>query len=265
MIESNCKQCGKKIVRLGSKAGVFCSIACKAEWQRSQKPVDKGWLYQKYVLEGLGAYRIGRIVKRDPKRVYEWLVDYGIPIRKRDWNVDGSEPELYWDRNWLYQEYVVNQRSAADIASDFDCEESNILYFLGKHGIETRTVSEAREIKYWGLVGEQNGMYGKSGPDCPNWRGGITPERQAFYSSQEWSDAVRDVWKRDQAICQRCGVYANDHDGLFHIHHIVSFQCKELRAEIDNLVLLCDRCHWFVHSLENTEKEFLDEQSVLES
>jgi hypothetical protein len=61
--------------------------------------------------------------------------------------------------------------------------------------------------------------------DQPAWKGGITPERQQFYSTEEWSDAVKGVWKRDNAICQNCKKHHNTTKsrGTFHIHHIVSF------------------------------------------
>ena len=257
MIKSNCTQCGTEIIRKGQKAGVFCSLPCKAEWQRSQKPVGQSWLYQKYVVEGLGIYRIGRIVERDPKRVYEWLIGYGIPTRPRGWNPAQSDSKPYWDHDWLYQEYITKQRSAADIASDFECKENNILYFLAKLGIPRRTISEVRAVKYWGLSGEQNGMYGKTGVDNPRWRGGCTPERQALYSSQEWTEAAKTVWRRDSATCQRCKQSGQRYEGALHIHHIVSFANAALRTDPCNLVLLCDKCHWFVHSKKNTEGEFL--------
>jgi len=169
------------------------------------------------------------------------------------------EPKLYWCRDWLYQEYVVNERSAADIASEFECNENNILYFLAKHNIPRRSMSDVRRVKHWGLFGEQNGMYGRTGEDNPHWRGGCTPERQALYASQEWAKAVRNVWKRDRATCQRCGKRKQDNEGLFHIHHIVPFGNEALRTEPSNLVLLCDKCHWFVHSRENTEGEFISD------
>jgi len=167
------------------------------------------------------------------------------------------EKKPYWDRDWLYQEYIVKQRSAAEIAQDFDCKENNILYFLSKHSIPRRTIEEARAIKYWGLAGDANGMYGRTGEENPNWRGGCTPERQALYASQEWADAVQEVWRQDQAACQRCGVKEQEHDGAFHIHHIVSFENEALRAVVGNLVLLCDQCHHFVHSKENIDGEWI--------
>ena len=166
------------------------------------------------------------------------------------------EPKAYWDRDWLYHAYVVEQRSANEIASEFECKRNNILYWLHRHGIPVRTISQARAVKHWGLSGEANGMYGCTGEDNPNWRGGVTPERQALYCSEEWGKAVHQVWKRDEGACQRCGVQDAD---CYHIHHIVSFALVELRAEVSNLVLLCRSCHHFVHSRENTEQQFIEE------
>ena len=101
-------------------------------------------------------------------------------------------------------------------------------------------------------------MYGRNGADNPNWKGGVTPERQALYSSQEWASVVQQVWQRDQATCQRCGLKAGTRGGdSFHIHHIISFAVKDLRLDLDNLVLLCRDCHSWVHSKANTGKEFL--------
>jgi hypothetical protein len=59
---------------------------------------------------------------------------------------------------------------------------------------------------------KENGppMRGKHGADTSNWKGGITPERQAFCSSEAWKEAIKKVWKRDNAICQRCGKRHNE-------------------------------------------------------
>jgi hypothetical protein len=116
-------------------------------------------------------------------------------------------------------------------------------------------MQEVRTAKHWGLSGEKNGMFGKTGEQNPHWRGGCTPERQGLYCSEEWAKACVEVWKRDKATCQRCG--ASSQDTVFHIHHIVPFSIKELRTEPANLVLLCAECHWFVHSRENLAGEFI--------
>jgi len=166
------------------------------------------------------------------------------------------KPQLYWDRNWLYQEYIVEQKSTAQIANEQGCKENNILYFLKKHGIPTRTTAEVRAIKHWGASGPDNPMYGRTGASSTNWKGGCTPGRQALYSSREWAEVVRIVWARDKALCQRCGT-KKQASNVFHIHHIVSFSAIELRVDPENLVLVCRMCHHWIHSKSNVHKEYM--------
>lgn len=161
----------------------------------------------------------------------------------------------YWDKDWLVSEYATKERSANDIASEFGITEAAILFWLRKHNILRREMSNIRSKKHWGLAGEQNGMYGRTGENSSNWKGGITPERQEFYISDEWKKACSEVYKRDNAQCQRCG----NKDNL-HVHHIVTFANKELRADIDNLVLLCAKCHRFVHSKKNINQEYIGKE-----
>lgn len=160
--------------------------------------------------------------------------------------------QLFRDKEWLTKEYIDKKRSAKSIATDFGVTEAAILFWLRKHGIKRRSVTEIRKMKHWGLAGNQNGMYGKHGKEVGNWKGGCTPERQAFYSSLEWKEVCPKVWKRDRARCLRCG---SDND--LHVHHIASFAIKELRADLMNLVLLCKKCHNFVHSKKNTKGDFI--------
>lgn len=114
------------------------------------------------------------------------------------------------------------------------------------------------QVKHWGISGNKNGMFGKSGNNNPNWRGGCASERQLFYESQEWAKACSFVWKRDNATCQKCNRPSSKTVKL-HVHHIVSFSVKKLRAEPSNLILLCIKCHRFVHSKKNVDKEFIKE------
>lgn len=167
------------------------------------------------------------------------------------------ERKPYWDREWLRREYVDKGRAASDIAAEFGITEESIFFWLRKHDIPRRTTSEVRAAKHWGLAGEANGMYGKRGAEVPNWKGGCTPDRQAFYTSHEWATACAEVWRRDNAKCQRCGI--DESERQLHVHHIVSFAVLELRAVPSNLVLLCVKCHHFVHSKRNVASEFLQE------
>lgn len=258
---NKCKQCKKAIERRGKRTPVFCSLTCKGEWQKSQKPADKAWLEQKYIKEGLSTYQISKIVNRNPKQVWHWLRGYQIPLRKHEWDTSLNEEIPYHNADWLREQYIDQGRTASEIAVQFNVTDCTIRYFLHRFNIPTRTTAETREKKYWGVNGERNPMYGRNGEANPRWRGGVSPERQAFYSSIEWTEAVKFVWKRDQGICQRCGAKPHSRS-QFHIHHIISFAVRELRAEPTNLILLCATCHRWVHSNKNAKRDFIEERGM---
>lgn len=165
--------------------------------------------------------------------------------------------KLFWDREWLYAEYVTKKRPANEIATEFGVTESAILFWLEKHSIPTRSMQEIRVQKHWGLSGKKNGMYGVRGKDNPNWKGGVTPERQAFYCFQEWASVVLQIWSRDKATCQRCSARQKHNERAMHIHHIAGFENIELRCDLDNLILLCPECHHWVHSNKNAKGQFV--------
>jgi hypothetical protein len=165
----------------------------------------------------------------------------------------------HWDKEWLLERYVKEGMTASEIATLAGCSVPVIYHWLRKHDIPRRSISEARSQKHWGQSGESNPMFGRTDEKSANWKGGLTPERQALYSSREWADAVKVVWKRDNGLCQRCGKEYQRGVTFFHIHHIVSFSASvELRAEPSNLVLLCTDCHRWVHSSQNTNKDFVN-------
>jgi 5-methylcytosine-specific restriction endonuclease McrA len=147
----------------------------------------------------------------------------------------------------LRAEYEDAQKSAADIARENGCSENAILSWLKKHDIPRRTVSQARAIKHWAVCGEQNGMYGRTGNKNPRWKGGVSPERQCVYASSEWARAVVAVWDRDKGICSECGT-ENTNRRRMYIHHNLGFnEHPEARLDIDNLRLMCARCHSLLH------------------
>lgn len=213
----------------------FCNNECKGKWQVLQREnlgFTREWLVNEYITNGKSGDQIAKEIGRDPKRVWEWLVNYGIPTRPR----------------------------GTDYGNCF--KKGMVSTFKGKsHTVEAKLKIREARVRDGGVPYLKNGIHWlkHEGAVSPMWKGGITPERQAFYSSEEWSDAVKDVWKRDNAICQRCGKKHNQKTvrGTFHIHHVVSFKVKELRAKVSNLVLLCYECHKFVHSKKNINDEFL--------
>jgi hypothetical protein len=240
-----CENCAKPLFRYKTKSSRhYCNINCKSEWQREQKPVDKEWLYQKYVVEKLSANDIAKIVNRNSKRVWEWIRDYGIETRPRGNNFD---KDAYW---------------ATGKPNPFEGK---------KHSVETRVLLRGISLKdgrvpYLNKFGIHH-MKDKIGEKSPNWNGGSTPQRQAMYCTEIWKEAVKAVWKRDDAICQSCRLDSRTvkrKQTKFHIHHLYPFvHYKHLTTVPSNLILLCAKCHRFVHSKKNIDKKFMLKEMTL--
>lgn len=231
-----CEICGKTTVRKR-----FCSNECKFKFQ-GQTPVTKEWLERKYSVEGLDCPGIARIVKRDNKTVWAWLKKMGIPTRGRGCGNGSRATQL---------------------------KQGNCLFKGHKHTPEAKEIMRQKRIAAGNVPYLKDGkpwMKGRFGPLSTNWKGGHTPDRVKVQNSDAWKAAVKTVWKRDDGLCQRCGLAAKDVNqkkrmNRFHMHHLVSFsENKELRCDPNNLVLLCNPCHHWVHSRENTEFEFLDQR-----
>lgn len=183
--------------------------------------------------EGLDCTDLGRELQINPKTVWKWLRAYGIPTRPR-----GTNEAV------LFKKGQSNGFNGAMLSEE---SREKIAEAHKRNG----HVPYLKDGKPW--------MKGRKGAQSTNWKGGITPERQAVYQSAEWKAAIKAVWARDNATCQRCGKHHNTttNRGTFDIHHIVSFEVEALRCEVSNLVLLCEPCHLWVHSAANTQKEFI--------
>lgn len=238
-IDTTCAFCGSDLVRRKQAKDVkvhFCGMTCKSSYQKLAKPVSEGWLRGKYITDGLDCTQISRLVNRDPKSVWNWLKDFGIPTRPRGARGGAAS------RAWV--------KGAPSL-------------FTGRtHSEENKQKARAARLKDGRIPAFINGVHWlkATGRKPATWKGGISPERQKVYSSCEWKAAVIVVWHRDDARCRRCGL---DHRTIdrsktkFHVHHVDSFQIVERRVDPDNLVLLCDKCHRWVHGKHNKGRVFI--------
>lgn len=206
--------------------------------KRARRPdsVSREWLEEQYVTLGRSCREIGADLGKDGSTVRLYLLDSDIPTRPRGAVTSGSafkkgEPSAF------------KGHKHTDAAREL---------------LRQACLADGR-VPY--LVNGQPYMRGRTGASNPHWKGGATPERQAFYRSNEWKAACKAVWHRANACCERCGAdyrtVRREHGPKFHVHHIVSFAVRELRAVVSNLVLLCAGCHRFVHSRANAGREFL--------
>ncbi len=195
---------------------------------------NKDWLFDQYITKKKSCDEIAIDQKRDSKTIWSWVVRFKIPTRKRGAESSGGT----FTKGHKKGIGRIHTKETKDKIREARLRDGHVPY-LNKNGV------------HW-LKGIKSNLH-------PNYKGGLTPERQSFYSSEKWSEVVKKVWSRDNAICQNCGKHHNTeiNRGNFHIHHIVSFQVKELRSELSNLVLLCKDCHRWVHSKKNTNKLFI--------
>jgi hypothetical protein len=191
---------------------------------------NRDWLYQKYIIDGLGCPEIGRIVDRDPGTIYYWLKKYGIPTRPR-----GADERQHFEKG-------AQLRLGAHLS-----EESKAK--IGAASRARGAVPYLRNGQHWTKTAEKS--------ELPAWRGGITPERQKANSTPEWKAAAAVVWERDHGTCQRCGHHFDAANKRAHLHHIIPFEVAEFRFDPANLVLLCVGCHMWAHSRMNTERRFM--------
>lgn len=79
-----------------------------------------------------------------------------------------------------------------------------------------------------------------SGPNHPQWKGGITSEYKRIRDSIEYAEWRNAVFKRDDYTCQIC----QNRGGKLHADHIMPFAIFiELRFDIKNGRTLCEKCH----------------------
>ena len=229
------------------------------------KPVSQEWLVREYLDRNRNCVQIGSELGRDAKTVWSWLRHYGIPTRAR-----GTASSSSWFRRGYRNaadgrrrsEVPRKRRARRTSSSESSRKEQRNVWIGRHHSQETRerlraiALADGR-VPYDPVIGSY--MKGRRGALATNWKGGITPERQAFYASQEWRVACKAVWRRANALCERCGADHRDSSrrSTFHVHHIVGFAATALRAVIGNLALLCGTCHRFVHSKANIASEFL--------
>ena len=76
----------------------------------------------------------------------------------------GEKP--WMNKDWLYEEYVVKDRSSADIAKEYGCVQNTIQCWLLKHGIKkqivTHNIVRSKQYQQYDFLYEQHIVLNKS-------------------------------------------------------------------------------------------------------
>lgn len=120
-------------------------------------------------------------------------------------------------------------------------------------------IARQQVIAQGGVPNAKKFKLGESGPLCPNWKGGLTPENQRERASASYVNWRRAVFVRDEFCCQCC----NEVGGRLHAHHIRAFATHpEERFDLKNGITLCQTCHIEVAHQQNYRAEPLPEALI---
>lgn len=112
---------------------------------------NKDWLYQKYSIEELNTYQIGRLCNCNSSTIQRRLKKLNIPIRLSGEsihlnNIKQIGNENYCNKNWLKKQYLDNKLSAIQIGELCNCCQGNIWKYLKKFNIPRRSQGEATHL-----------------------------------------------------------------------------------------------------------------------
>ena len=119
-------------------------------------------------------------------------------------------------------------------------------HMFGKHHSEATKlkISLAQKIS---MLGKQHTKETKKkiseslkGSNNPNWKGGISPEKNKRVSSAEWKELRKQIYKRDNYTCQICGKHCKKQE--IQAHHIIPYHISK-DNNLTNLITLCFVCH----------------------
>lgn len=107
---------------------------------------DREWMYENYANSDKYVYELVEEAGCAETVFYKWLDRFGIPRRRNGAYGDRSDMP-YCDGEWLREKYVEEGLSTHEIADICGCGPKAICDWLDRHGIETRSMSEAGKLR----------------------------------------------------------------------------------------------------------------------
>ena len=105
---------------------------------RGYGPIDRDWLYTKYIKEYMSVSKIAKLLKITTYHtVFRNLKQYGIPVRPRGRYVSNNM-NLLRNKLWLYKAYVGEGLSIVQLAKMSGSYYSTVQYWLKKHQIPNK-------------------------------------------------------------------------------------------------------------------------------
>lgn len=156
-------------------------------------------------------------------------------------------------QEWVHL-YTTEMWSTCRIAERYGCCSAQYVWrWLKRLGVQMRTKKEAQNLPYpkkkksEANTGTKNSNYGKRGPEMDCFKGlpDIDGYNYEFRLSTPSGDELhKKVYEVFNYQCFLCSKPYESGQGKFMVHHIDK---NRLNNNLVNLVLLCGKCHKWVH------------------
>lgn len=236
MTTLTCSVCGKQFelpsyrVKLGY--GKTCSLECsyKVRCAPLRKQVEKvcercGKTFT--ITPSMDAKGKGRFCSKECKcPIYERT----CPTCGKTFRHAPQSVQRYCSKECAYSSPTRSERARRNTLEQWQIPAKRMRTL---QGIKRRSKSES-----W-----RSRMYFKTGKDSPFYRNGNAQlhSRPQQGAEKQWR---RDVFRRDDYTCQRCGAKG----GKLNAHHIKPWiDHPELRYDVENGITLCVACHLITH------------------
>jgi len=105
---------------------------------------NKEWLRDQYRNQKKSPPEIADEIDVHAATVRSWIERHGIKKHSLSKRYTDGNVEPLKDPEWLHEQYNQNKKSSNEIAEELGLSGGSVLKWLEKHGIERRSVSEAR-------------------------------------------------------------------------------------------------------------------------
>jgi Trp operon repressor len=180
--------------------------------------IDPDWLRTEYETNLKSCREISEEIGCTIGTIELRLKRYNIKIRPT--GIARTRYKL--SKEFLYNEYIIKEKSTREIANDVGCSNSIILRDIKAYDIPVRTNSES-----------QRGEKGL------NWKGGITQHKYCYKFNEKLREEVREYFGRK---CFMCDKTEKENGQRLDVHHC-DFNKGQGCCQRWCLVAICHNCH----------------------
>lgn len=222
-----CSECGGKIITHQKKKSdlKFCNDICKGKY-------------------------LGKIPKQRSPRNNKKIIKVCAFCNKEYYVINSRKNSKFCSQSCREKFNLATQNKAGDMIFCDNCGEAHYRYNYDiQDNIQQHYFCSRKCMSEFY---SNNNIF--SGENSPTWNGG-----KKGYKGKNWSKQRQLARKRDNYICQECGISEKEYGQELSVHHIIPFVIFDdykKANKLNNLICLCEPCHRKIHSGNNHPSQF---------